>query len=87
MDREELEMRVEIYIFGRLNGQADFRTIIRKRNGKPCRILRVIGGENRNIRMELNLDSLYKDCENYLSLPKILDRVEKKLQQAEKNIK
>lgn len=87
MDREELEMRVEIYIFGRLKGQADFRTIIRKRNGKPCRILRVVGGENRTIRMELNLDSLYKDCENYLSLPKILDRVEKNLQQVEKKNK
>ncbi len=79
MDREELETRVEIYIFGRLKGQADFRTIIRKRNGKPCRILRVVGGENRNIRMELNLDKIYEDYLKHKDIKKTLQQVEKKI--------
>lgn len=94
MDREELEMRVEIYIFGRLKGQADFRTIIRKRNGKPCRILRVVGGENLTIRMELNLDSIYKAYNKareehgaWEAHKKTLQQVEKTLQQAEKKNK
>lgn len=86
MDREELEMRVEIYIFGRLKGQADFRTIIRKRNGKPCRILRVVGGENRTIRMELNLDSIYKAYNKTREEHGAWEALEKTLQQVEKKI-
>lgn len=86
MDREELEMRVEMYIFGRYQGQADFRTVIRKRNGKPCRILSVTGGPKRNMRTELNLDKLYEDYIKKREKHGPMQALEKTLRQVESKL-
>lgn len=82
MEREEFEMRVEIYIFGRYQGQADFRTIERNRKGRAERILEVLRDppeDNRNIRMRLNLDKIYEDYQQHGDIKKTLQQVEKKI--------